>query len=67
MAIIGVVMTKRILKIELARAYSPPAADDSYRVLVDRLWPRGLSKENAKLDLWMKNSPLGEFAGVGGW
>lgn len=47
-------MTKRILKIELARTYSPPAADDSYRVLVDRLWPRGVKKADLKIDAWIK-------------
>ena len=41
--------------INMKRAYLPPEEDDGFRILVDRLWPRGLSKENAKLDLWMKN------------
>src|SRR5262249_48140771 len=36
------------------RVYVPPADDDGLRVLVDRLWPRGLSKDKAKIDLWMK-------------
>ena len=36
------------------RVYDEPAADDGYRVLVDRLWPRGLSKERARVDLWLK-------------
>lgn len=47
-------MTKRKLKIELARAYDPPPADGSYRVLVDRLWPRGVKKEDLPIDVWMK-------------
>jgi uncharacterized protein YeaO (DUF488 family) len=34
--------------------YQEPAKDDGYRILVDRLWPRGLTKERAKVDLWMK-------------
>jgi uncharacterized protein YeaO (DUF488 family) len=34
--------------------YDPPEADDGYRVLVDRLWPRGLRKEEAHLDEWCK-------------
>jgi uncharacterized protein YeaO (DUF488 family) len=42
-------------KIRLKRAYEKPAADDGFRVLVERLWPRGLSKERAKVDLWMKD------------
>lgn len=36
------------------RIYEPPTTDDSYRILVDRLWPRGISKEVAKLNLWAK-------------
>jgi len=40
--------------IKLKRAYDPPAADDGTRILVDRLWPRGISKEKAALDQWMK-------------
>ncbi len=41
--------------VKLKRAYEPRAADDGMRVLVDRLWPRGLSKEKAALDQWMKD------------
>ncbi len=41
--------------ITIKRAYEAPKEDDGYRVLVDRLWPRGVSKEKAKLDLWMKD------------
>lgn len=40
--------------IELARVYDPPAADNCYRVLVDRLWPRGVKKANLALDAWWK-------------
>jgi uncharacterized protein YeaO (DUF488 family) len=40
--------------IRLKRVYDPPSAEDGFRVLVDRLWPRGLKKEAAALDLWMK-------------
>jgi uncharacterized protein YeaO (DUF488 family) len=36
------------------RVYDPPAKDDGYRVLVDRLWPRGLTKSNSHVDLWLK-------------
>ena len=36
------------------RVYDEPAKDDGYRVLVDRLWPRGLTKERAQVDLWLK-------------
>jgi len=44
--------TKQMLK--LKRIYAAPASSDGYRVLVDRLWPRGVSKEAAHIDLWMK-------------
>jgi uncharacterized protein YeaO (DUF488 family) len=46
--------------IRLKRIYEPPSADDGIRVLVDRLWPRGISKERAKLDHWLKEiAPTG--------
>ena len=38
----------------IARVYEPPGNRDGWRVLVDRLWPRGVRKEAAKLDDWMK-------------
>jgi uncharacterized protein YeaO (DUF488 family) len=41
--------------VRVRRAYEEPAADDGTRVLVDRLWPRGLSKARAALDEWCKN------------
>ena len=40
--------------VKLKRAYEPPSAEDGTRVLVDRLWPRGVSKQKASLDRWMK-------------
>lgn len=40
--------------VRLKRAYESPAADDGPRILVDRLWPRGVSKSEAKLDDWIK-------------
>lgn len=39
---------------QLKRIYEEPAEDDGYRILVDRLWPRGVSKEAAHLDEWLK-------------
>jgi uncharacterized protein YeaO (DUF488 family) len=39
----------------LKRVYDPPAAADGKRVLVDRVWPRGVTKDAAKLDLWLKD------------
>ena len=40
---------------KLKRIYELAAKDDGKRILVDRLWPRGLSKQEARLDLWLKN------------
>ncbi len=40
--------------IRIKRIYDAPAAADGYRVLTDRLWPRGVSKAAARLDLWLK-------------
>jgi uncharacterized protein YeaO (DUF488 family) len=40
--------------IKIKRVYDPPEKEDCFRILIDRLWPRGMSKEKAKLDLWMK-------------
>lgn len=39
----------------IKRVYDAPSPDDGFRVLVDRLWPRGLSKEKAAVDLWLKD------------
>ena len=41
--------------LRLKRAYEPAAPDDGVRILVDRLWPRGLSKEEAALNEWAKD------------
>ncbi|HWW63355.1 MAG TPA: DUF488 domain-containing protein [Sphingomonadaceae bacterium] len=40
--------------IRIKRVYEPPAKGDGARILVDRIWPRGLSKEKAQLTLWLK-------------
>jgi uncharacterized protein YeaO (DUF488 family) len=40
--------------IRIRRIYEPIETSDGFRILVDRLWPRGVKKENAHLDLWMK-------------
>ena len=42
-------------KIQLKRVYEPAAAGDGTRILVERLWPRGLSKDKAALDHWLKD------------
>ena len=41
--------------IRLKRAYQPAAADDGTRILVDRLWPRGLKKSDAAIERWLKD------------
>jgi uncharacterized protein YeaO (DUF488 family) len=54
--------TGRMPEIRVARVYDPPGPDDGDRVLVDRLWPRGLSTEAAGLDEWAKEvAPSGEL------
>jgi uncharacterized protein YeaO (DUF488 family) len=51
--------------VRLKRVYEPPAEEDGFRVLVERLWPRGISKEHARLDLWMKEA--GASTGLRKW
>jgi uncharacterized protein YeaO (DUF488 family) len=41
--------------IQIKRAYEEPDREDGTRILVDRLWPRGLTKEKARVDLWLKD------------
>jgi uncharacterized protein YeaO (DUF488 family) len=41
--------------IKLKRAYEPATNDDGLRILVERLWPRGVTKQKAKIDLWLKD------------
>ena len=68
-------MSKRIAtsNVKLKRAYDPPAASDGTRILVDRLWPRGISKSNAAIDQWDKeiapSTTLGKWFGhdPAGW
>ena len=43
------------MPVKIKRIYEPPAVDDGQRVLVDRLWPRGISKDRADLDRWCKD------------
>ncbi|MDD4969466.1 MAG: DUF488 domain-containing protein [Paludibacter sp.] len=42
------------MKLKIKRAYEKPEGDDGIRILVDRLWPRGLTKEKAHIDIWLK-------------
>ncbi len=41
-------------EIRLSRAYEPPGPDDGCRVLIDRIWPRGVHKDELRLDAWLK-------------
>lgn len=45
----------KAMKIRIKRVYDPPERDDGQRILVDRIWPRGLSREKAGLDGWLKS------------
>lgn len=53
--------------VKLKRAYDPPAVDDGKRILIDRLWPRGVKKADAAIDEWMKevapSTPLRKWFG----
>ncbi len=50
------------MEIAIKRVYETSSEEDGFRVLVDRLWPRGISKEKAALDLWEKEiAPSGEL------
>ncbi len=41
--------------VAIKRAYEPPTSDDGFRVLVDRIWPRGVKRQEARIDLWLKD------------
>lgn len=43
------------MNVQIKRVYEEPNAEDGRRILVDRLWPRGLTKEKARVDLWLKD------------
>ncbi len=43
------------MELRIKRVYEQPAEEDGKRILVDRLWPRGLTKEKASIDLWLKD------------
>jgi uncharacterized protein YeaO (DUF488 family) len=55
------------MTIHLKRVYDPPARNDGLRILVDRIWPRGVTKDRAKVDLWLKevapSTPLRRWFG----
>jgi uncharacterized protein YeaO (DUF488 family) len=55
-------VTLQRMDIRTKRAYEPADDSDGYRVLIDRLWPRGVARERAKLDEWLKElAPSGEL------
>ncbi|MGC9444983.1 MAG: DUF488 domain-containing protein [Candidatus Methanospirareceae archaeon] len=43
------------MALQAKRIYEQPSEDDGFRILVDRLWPRGISKDKANVDLWLKD------------
>ena len=54
--LISIMTNKRHnMKIKIKRVYEKPDKEDGIRILVDRLWPRGLTKEKASIDLWLKD------------
>ena len=53
------------MDVRLKRVYEPPASTDGYRVLIDRLWPRGVSRARAQLDAWEKE--LAPSTGLRRW
>jgi len=53
------------MDIRVKRVYEAPSAEDGMRVLVDRLWPRGLAREKARIDLWLKE--LAPSTGLRKW
>ncbi|MEN3375415.1 MAG: hypothetical protein V7604_770 [Hyphomicrobiales bacterium] len=52
---VGTKARKTDASIRIKRVYDPPGADDGLRILIDRLWPRGVSKSKLKLDAWPKH------------
>jgi uncharacterized protein YeaO (DUF488 family) len=56
---------KAAASIRIRRAYDPPGADDGLRILIDRLWPRGLAKSKLKLDAWPRH--LAPSSGLRKW
>lgn len=44
------------MNIQIKRVYETPSPEDGKRILIDRLWPRGLTKEKAQVDVWLKEA-----------
>lgn len=61
----GLTTVEKQLDIRTKRVYDEPQPEDGYRVLIDRLWPRGLSRERARLDEWARD--LAPSDGLGKW
>jgi len=53
------------MRVAIKRVYEPASGEDGRRILIDRLWPRGLSKEQAHVDLWLKE--IAPSAGLRKW
>jgi uncharacterized protein YeaO (DUF488 family) len=53
------------MTIDLKRAYDPPAASDGRRILVDRVWPRGIARDDLRIDAWLKD--LAPSTGLRKW
>jgi uncharacterized protein YeaO (DUF488 family) len=51
--------------IKIKRIYEQPSKEDGFRILVDRLWPRGISKDKARIDLWLRE--IGPSDDVRNW
>jgi uncharacterized protein YeaO (DUF488 family) len=47
-------MASAVINIRQKRIYDPPSPDDGFRVLIDRLWPRGITRERAAIDMWAR-------------
>lgn len=53
------------MDVRIKRVYEDPSSEDGKRILIDRLWPRGLTKEKARVDLWLKD--IAPSAGLREW
>jgi uncharacterized protein YeaO (DUF488 family) len=58
-------MSRRFVRPDVKRVYEPPEASDGMRVLVDRIWPQGLTKERAGVNVWLKD--IAPSAGLRTW
>jgi uncharacterized protein YeaO (DUF488 family) len=51
----SVIICRMTTNVRLSRAYDPPGADDGYRLLVDRVWPRGVTRDDLRIDEWARD------------